>query len=144
MLRLSERYVVWAPVALRLALGSIFFAHGAQKVFGWWEGGGLQATAGFLGSMGFTPPMFWAIILVIAEFVGGIFLLLGLLVRLMALLIAISQVVAVILVHLPRGFFAGAGGFEFNMALIAMAVALILTGAGALSLDRLFRKRDLI
>lgn len=135
MIRLPDTFAPWAMVVIRLVLGAIFIAHGAQKLFGWFGGGGLEGTAGFLGGMGFRPPMLWAVLLALSEFAGGLLLIIGFLTSIAASGILIGQIVAVALVHWKNGFFAGEGGFEFNLALIAMAAALILAGPGPWSVD---------
>jgi putative oxidoreductase len=129
-----------ALLILRIGLGVIFIAHGGQKLFGWFGGGGLSSTAGFLGKMGFTPPVLWAVLLTLSEFGGGLFVLLGLLTRFAAASIIIGQIVAVATVHWRGGFFLPKG-FEYNFILIAVALALVLTGAGMISLDWLLRRR---
>ncbi|RPI55508.1 MAG: DoxX family protein [Acidobacteria bacterium] len=125
---------------LRIVAGCVMFAHGAQKVLGWYGGDGYDAAlSGFL-SMGIPEPL--AVIAILTEFLGAIALVVGLLGRVAAVGIAIEMVVAVALVHLPHGFFmnwmgAQAGeGFEYHILLIAMAVPIIVRGAGALSADR--------
>jgi len=124
---------------LRFALGAVFFAHGAQKVLGWFGGAGFASTMSYLGHMGI--PAFFAFLVCIAEFLGGIGLILGFLTRIAAFAIAIEMFVALFLVHIHNGFFmnwAGnkAGeGFEFHLLAIAIAVTLLVRGAGAFSFD---------
>ncbi len=132
----------WAPVALRLVLGLVMAGHGAQKLFGWFGGHGLQATAGFFAeNLGLKPGLFWAALAAGGEFFGGLLLILGLATRLAAVNTAIIMIVAIITVH-PSAFFLPAG-MEFALSLLAMAIALTLTGGGALSLDaRLTRTRN--
>jgi putative oxidoreductase len=132
----------WASLPLRLALGIVFIPHGAQKLFGWFGGGGMEGTAGFLASMGMKPGMFWAIILVIAEFVGGLALLAGLATRVFAALLTVEMLVAIALVHGKSGFFLNwyltpnvGHGFEYNLALIGGLVALLILGGGRASVD---------
>jgi len=127
---------------LRLALGITFFAHGAQKVLGWWGGSGLSSTMQiFTHGMQIPAPL--AALAIFAEFLGGIGLLLGLLTRVAAFGIAVNMAVAVFLVHLPNGFFMNwygnqkGEGFEYHILAIALAAILIARGAGAWSLDRL-------
>lgn len=127
----------WAPVVIRVVLGVIFVAHGSQKLFGAFGGGGIDGTAQFLGSLGLAPAAFWAWILAIAEFFGGLALGLGFLTRIASALIVINMLVAIALVHGKKGFFFTAGGFEYNLALIAMAVSLMISGPGRLAVDRL-------
>jgi putative oxidoreductase len=128
----------WAPLVIRIALGIIFIAHGSQKLFGAFGGHGMSGTVGMMQSLGVHPAVFFAWIVTLVEFLGGIGILIGLLTSIASLLIAIDMVVAIATVHGKNGFFLGQPpGYEYNIALIAMAVALILSGAGALSVDRL-------
>jgi putative oxidoreductase len=127
---------------LRIVLGIIFFAHGAQKVLGWYGGHGLKGTVGFMASMGLPVPL--AYLVCFFEFLGGIGLILGFLTRLAALAIAVVMVGAIATVHWKNGFFMnweltpGKGhGFEANLAFLAMALAILLDGAGLLSIDAL-------
>ena len=122
-------------LALRLVLGVIFVAHGAQKLFGSFGGPGLKGTAGFLKQLGIKPPYPMAVLAALAEFIGGILVAVGFLTPLAALALIAVMVVAVLTVHLKNGFFAQNGGYEFNLALAGMALALLLAGAGTLSLD---------
>jgi putative oxidoreductase len=132
----------YGPAVLRLAVGSVFAAHGAQKLFGVWGGGGIGGTAAFLTQLGLTPAYPLALLVGLVEFAGGIMLILGALTLVAALALTINMAVAVWKVHLANGFFlnwnmvAGQGhGYEFNLALVGALVALMLTGPGALSLD---------
>ena len=122
-------------LVLRLVLGVIFAAHGAQKLFGSFNGPGLKGTAGFHEQLGIKPPYLMAALAGLAEFVGGILVAVGFLTPLAALALVVTMVVAALTVHLRNGFFAQSGGYEFNLALAGMALTLLLTGAGALSLD---------
>lgn len=128
------------PLAPRVAIGVIFVAHGAQKLFGAFGGGGIGGTAGFLGDVGFAPALLWAWVLAVVEFFGGLFVLVGFKTRLAALLIGISQLVAIAVVHGKNGLFLRDGGFEYNLAILGCLVALVLAGAGPLAVDR-FRGR---
>ncbi len=131
----------WAITVIRVVLGVIFFAHGAQKVLGWFGGYGLKGTTGYFTSMGLPLPI--AYLVCFFEFLGGIGLVLGLLTRPAALAVAIVMVGAIVTVHWANGFFVnwemkpGKGhGFEANLAFLAMAVACLIAGGGALSIDR--------
>lgn len=130
---------------LRLALGVIFIVHGGQKAFGWFGGSGPNDLAPMVEAMGFRPAAFWAWMLIIAEFGGGVGIIIGLLTPLWALSILSTMVIAVWKVHGPNGFLMSNQGYEYNLALGAMALCLLLTGPGRLSLDYLLfgrRRRD--
>jgi putative oxidoreductase len=125
---------------LRLTLGVVFFAHGAQKMLGCFGGFGFQATMGFFTHMGMPAPL--AFLIICTEFLGGLGLLVGLLTRIAALGIGVEMIGAIFMVHLQNGFFMNwmgnqkGEGFEYHLLTIAIAAALLLRGAGAFSLDR--------
>jgi len=125
-------------LVLRLVVGLIVAAHGAQKLFGWWGGPGMTGWTGAMTHMRMRPAAAWAWMSALAELVGGLLFVLGFLSPLGSMAIAGSMLVAIALVHLPKGFWVGKGGYEFNVSLIAGVVAIALTGPGALSLDALF------
>ena len=120
---------------LRVVVGSIFAVHGTQKLLGWFKGPGLEGTTGWLGGMGFRMPSLLAPMVALCE-TSGILFALGLLTPLAALLMASAMVVAVGSVHWRNGFFNISQGYEFNLALIAVSVAVAATGPGRLSVDR--------
>jgi putative oxidoreductase len=124
---------------LRLGAGAIFAAHGAQKLFGWFGGYGLEGTAGWMASIGLEPGLLMATASGGAEFFGGLLLVAGLLVRPAALMLAITMVVAIVIVHLPNGLFMSNNGYEFGLALLAVSVSLVVRGAGSFSADRLLQ-----
>ncbi len=126
---------------MRLSAGVIFAAHGAQKLFGSFGGGGLEGTAQWMASIGLEPGYLMALAAGSAEFFGGIALLLGLLTRPVAFVLAMTMLVAVITVHLPNGLFLSNNGYEFGLALLAITGALVLNGGGKLSLDRMLSAR---
>jgi putative oxidoreductase len=136
-------YPSWSHLVVRLALGVIFFAHGAQKVFGWFGGPGLKGVMGyFKQALGIPAPV--AALAAFTECFGGLAMIIGLLVRPACLGLLIVMVVAIATVHGKHGLFLnlqntpGKGhGYEFNLALAAMAASILIGGAGALSLDRL-------
>lgn len=133
----------WGILWVRMALGVIFAAHGLQKVFGLWGGYGLSATVEtFTQKMGISAPLAYAAIF--TELVGGLALFFGLLTRISALAIAIHLSVAAYKVHWVNGFFMNwfnipnvGHGIEYNLALFGMALGLLFTGPGAISLDSL-------
>ena len=126
---------------VRLAVGILFMAHGAQKLFGWFGGYGLEGTAGWMASIGLEPSFLMALLAGSAEFFGGLFLVLGLFVRPAGLLLAITMVVAIFTVHFANGVFMSNNGYEFALALLAISVSLLISGAGRLSLDRVISLR---
>jgi putative oxidoreductase len=130
-----------ATAILRLALGVTFFAHGAQKMLGWFGGFGFSGTMGFFtGMMHIPAPL--AFLAICAEFFGGLGLILGFLTRIAAFGIAANMVVAIAAVHRAFGFFMNwAGnqkgeGFEFHLLVLAITAFLMIRGAGAFSVDR--------
>lgn len=126
---------------LRTPLGLIFFVHGAQKLFGWFEGQGLQATAQWMAELLGGDGMLWAVMAGGAECLGGLALLLGIFVRPVALVLAIVMMVAIRTVHWQQGLLIQNGGFEFALSLLAGLAALLFGGAGVWSLDRLLARR---
>ena len=130
-----------ATAILRLVLGLVFFAHGAQKMLGWFGGFGFAGTMGFFTGMAHIPAPL-AFMAIAAEFFGGIGLLLGFLIRIAAFGIGVNMLVAIMTVHLPFGFFMNwtgsqkGEGFEFHLLVLAIVAFLIIRGAGAYSVDR--------
>ncbi len=120
---------------LRSVVGLTLAAHGAQKLFGWFGGYGLDGTGGFMESLGFRPGRRAAFMAGLVETGGGLLLALGLLTPFAAAAIVAVMLVAVVTVHLKGGFFSTGGGYEYNLVLAAAAAALAFTGPGALSLD---------
>ncbi len=124
----------YGPAVLRLALAAVFIAHGAQKLFGIWGGGGLTGTAAYFGQLGLEPAYPLAIVAGIVEFGGGLLLLLGAYTPIVSALLAVQMLTAIWTVHLEAGFFLP-NGYEFPMTLIGGLLCLMLTGAGAVSID---------
>ncbi len=118
-----------------LVLGVFFIGHGAQKLFGSVGGPRISGVAKMLEQMGAKPATPPAILAGLAEFVGGILVILGFLTPLAALALIGVMIVAVLTVHLKYGFFNTNGGYEFNLALAGMALTLLIVGAGTYSLD---------
>jgi putative oxidoreductase len=122
-------------LVLRLVLGVIFIGHGAQKLFGSFGGPRISGFTKMLEQLSVKPAKPMAILAGLAEFVGGILVILGFLTPLAALILIGVMIVAVLTVHLKNGFFNTNGGYEFNLALAGMALTLLIVGAGAYSLD---------
>ena len=125
-----------AALILRVPIGLILAAHGAQKLFGWFGGNGLAGTAQWLSSMGMEPGLLMAILAGGAEFFGGLALVLGLLTRPAALVAAFTMLVALFSVHISNGLFAADGGYEYALVLMVALLALAVQGGGSLSLDK--------
>ncbi|MDQ0872366.1 putative oxidoreductase [Paenibacillus sp. V4I3] len=123
---------------IRLVVGLSFMAHGAQKLFGWFGGYGPKGTGGWMESIGIKPGVAMAVMAGLMEFVGGALFAAGLGTVIASLLIVMTMVVAIVKVHAKSGYWATAGGYEYNLLLIAIAVGVALTGAGAYSVDALF------
>jgi putative oxidoreductase len=124
-----------ATLPLRLIAGVIFTAHGAQKLFAWFGGYGLEATGQWMESIGITPGYLIALIAGSAEFFGGLLLIVGLLTRPISFVLAITMAVAIVTVHLEHGLFMSNNGYEFALTLLAISISLMVSGAGKLSLD---------
>lgn len=130
----------WGITVLRIIVGIIFMAHGSQKLFGLFGGGGLAGTAQFMESLGLTPPTLMAALSGGAEFFGGLALVIGLLVRPAALALIGLLLVAIFSVHIGNGLFMANNGYEFALALLGGAVAVLVEGAGRASVDRIIAK----
>jgi putative oxidoreductase len=136
---LAPLYDALSPLMLpmvRVAAGLILMPHGAQKLFGWFGGGGLEGTAGFFASAGLEPALFLALLVGITEFFGGLLLALGLLTRPVAAAITVMLAVIVFDIHWASGFFAGNGGVEYPLLWGTVTLAFAVRGGGAYSLDR--------
>jgi len=130
---------------LRLVMGVIYFAHGAQKMLGWFGGYGFSGTMGFFThQVGLPAPV--AFLVIVTEFFGGLGLIFGFLTRIPALGIGVEMIVAIFMVHLPNGFFMNwygsqkGEGYEYHLLAIAAAATLFLRGAGPFSVDRALSK----
>jgi len=130
----------FAPLALRLPISIIFMAHGSQKLFGWFGGYGLQGTGQWMASIGVEPGVLMAFLAGSGEFFGGLFILIGLLTRPAAAVLAFTMIVAIFSTHFSNGLFLSNGGYEFGLALLAASVSLAISGAGKLSVDSLLSK----
>jgi putative oxidoreductase len=125
----------WATVPIRVALGTIMFAHGAQKVFGIWGGTGLDVYTSGPAPFDLQPPGVWLNIFAFSELIGGLLVLLGLLTRVGAFFIAFTLAIVVAGVRWRNGFFLSEGGFEYQLAQLGMAVTLLILGGGKISVD---------
>jgi putative oxidoreductase len=138
----SDDYTV---TIARLTLGVVFFAHGAQKMLGWFGGYGFTGTMGFFTQMMHIPAPL-AFLAICAEFFGGLGLLIGLLSRVAAFGIAMNMLVAIFAVHIHNGFFANwtgqqkGEGYEYHLLALALLLVVMIKGAGALSVDRALSK----
>jgi len=127
----------WATLPLRIVLGSVMFVHGAQKVMGIW--GGIGFNAWISGSAPFSfmrPAALWLAVAAFSEFCGGILILLGLLTRPAAFLVACTMLTAVAGVHWEHGFLIKHNGYEFAGTLLGIAISLVILGGGNGSLDQ--------
>jgi putative oxidoreductase len=131
-----------ATAILRLVLGVVIFAHGAQKMLGWFGGFGFSGTMGFFTNTMHIPALF-AFLAIAAEFFGGLGLIVGFLTRIAAFGVAMNMVVAIATVHSAFGFFMNwngtqkGEGFEYHLLVLAMTAFLMIRGAGAFSIDHL-------
>lgn len=123
----------WGVTLLRIVLGVIFFREGAAKLFGWFGGGGFSGTCAFFAQLGIPFPELNTFLVGWTEFLGGIALLLGFLTRLAAIPIALTMVVAILTAHRD-------GGWSYPLLIIATSAALLQTGSGLLSLDRILAR----
>ncbi len=127
----------WGITLARLAVGVVFLAHGAQKLFVYHFSGVAQS----FGHMGIPLPGFSAVVVTLVEFFGGLALILGLGTRIAAALIAIDMLGAIAFVHFKGGFFLPRG-FEYAFTMLMVNAGLVLAGAGAMALDNLFGRRN--
>ncbi|WP_337840765.1 DoxX family protein [Rheinheimera sp.] len=131
----------FGALALRVPVGVIFAAHGAQKLFGWFGGYGLEGTGGWMDSIGLSPGVLMAFLAGAAEFFGGLALILGLLTRPAAAALSVAMLVAIFAVHFQNGLFMSNNGYEFGLALLAASVSLLFSGAGKASIDSLIARK---
>jgi putative oxidoreductase len=126
-------FINLAILLLRVGLGVIFTAHGMQKLFGSFEGPGIHGVGEMLTGLGLSHPLLWAWVLSLTEFVGGLFLILGILPRISAALIGIVMIVAILKIHASKGFFASTGGIEFQLLILLVCISIVLIGGGKYS-----------
>jgi putative oxidoreductase len=130
-----------AALVLRVPVGLILAAHGAQKLFAWFGGYGLEGTGQWMASIGLTPGFLMALLAGSAEFFGGLALALGLLTRPAAIVTALTMAVAVLSVHINNGLFMANNGYEYGLTLFVVSIALAIQGAGSLSMDNWLAKK---
>ena len=128
----------WASLVLRVGLGIMFFAHGLQMAFGKLGGPGVQGFSKMLSGLGMAPALFWAYVAAYSVLIGGAFLILGILTRISCVVLIIFMGVAMLKVHITKGFFITNGGYEYNFIAICALLALILLGAGKFSIMNKF------
>ena len=122
---------------VRLIVGGLFLAHGAQKLFSWFGGAGLSGTAGWFEAIDIKPGFFMALMVGIIEFVGGLLLAIGLFASFAAVLLAVTMICAIVKVHWQNGLWNTDNGYEYNLVLFAILAAVFLTGAGKYAVDSL-------
>lgn len=136
---LGQVYQALEPFAyplVRVTAGLLLMPHGAQKLFGWFGGHGLDGTAGYFAQkLGLEPGMLFAVLVGMTEFFGGLCLVLGLLTRPAAAAVVALMAYAIYGVHLANGFFWYSGGYEYPLMWGLVAVAIIIRGGGTLSID---------
>ena len=125
---------------IRVAVGLVLAAHGAQKLFGWFGGGGIPGTGDFFASLGLNPGVPLGILSGVGEIAGGVLLLFGVWVPVAAVLLTVDMLVAIAFRTSKLGFING-GGVELNLLILAMVAALVLVGPGAYSLEHFMRRR---
>ncbi|HLZ32859.1 MAG TPA: DoxX family protein [Nitrospira sp.] len=136
----------WTGLILRMTLGVVMFPHGAQKLLGWYGGFGFSGTIGFFTDVMHLPWII-AFLVIIGEFFGSLGLLVGFLTRFSAASLAVIMVGAIVTTHIPHGFFMNwfgkqqGEGYEYHLLVIGIGLALLITGAGTWSVDRLLAKR---
>ncbi|GAA0224365.1 DoxX family protein [Marinomonas primoryensis] len=125
-----------ASTILRIPVGIILMAHGAQKLFGAFGGYGLEGTGQWMASIGLEPGYLMALLAGSAEFFGGLALVIGLLVRPASAVIAFTMLMAIVTVHISNGLFMANNGYEYALTLLIVAVSLVFSGAGSFSIDK--------
>ncbi len=139
--KLTTSQAGFSALALRIPVGITFIAHGAQKLFGAFGGYGLEGTGQFMASLGLEPGYTLAFLASSAEFFGGIAILFGLLTRPAAAVLAFTMLMAIFSVHIGNGLFMANNGYEYALALLAVSVSLVFSGAGRLSIDSMISAR---
>lgn len=129
--------VAWGLLIIRLVIGLTMAAHGTQKLFGWFGGYGPKGTGGFFESIGIKPGVLMAVGAGLSEFAGGLLFAAGLWTEFAAGLIILTMLIAIVKVHYKHGYWVTSNGFEYNAALLVVALGVALMGAGDFSIDAL-------
>jgi putative oxidoreductase len=135
LIKMLSSHIGVSSLMLRIPMGVVLIAHGAQKLFGLFGGYGLEGTGQWMASIGITPGYLMALLAGSGEFFGGIALVIGLLTRPAALVTAFTMLVAMITVHLPNGLFLANNGYEYALILLVASLTIALQGAGKYSFD---------
>ena len=130
-----------SALVLRVPVGIVLAAHGAQKLFAWFGGYGLEGTGQYMESIGLAPGFLMALLAGRAEFFGGLALVLGVLTRPAALVSAFTMLMAIFTAHISNGLFLSNGGYEYALALFAATLSLVFSGAGRLAVDNLIANK---
>ena len=140
---MSTNTAGYGPLALRIGIGVVYFVHGLGKIASVGPAAvGVAGFAGFLGSLGVPAPGVFAWVVTLVEVFGGLAILLGVLTRYAAFLVALDALVATVIYHAPNGFVVTSNGIEFTLVNFFAAIALVFLGAGALSLERAVRGEE--
>jgi putative oxidoreductase len=131
----------FSSIPLRLIAGIIFTAHGAQKLFAWFGGYGLEGTGQWMDSIGLSLGLTMALLAGSAEFFGGLLLVVGFLTRPTSFVLAITMIVAIFSVHINNGLFISNNGYEFGLALLAISLTLLIQGGGRHSVDSILYQK---
>ena len=135
--RVYDTLSPYAEAIVRIGLGAILIPHGCQKLFGWFAGAGLTRFGQIFESIGYSPGLFWAVVVGLTETVGGALLILGLFTRPAALAVVIFMLNAIHFTS-AKGFFWTQQGSEYSILLLLVALYFLIRGGGAFSLDRKF------
>jgi putative oxidoreductase len=125
----------FARLLARLFIGGMFIGHGTQKLFGWFDGPGIEGTTGMMGKLGLAPAKTNAYAASLSETVGGVGIALGAFTPAAAASLIGTMVTAIRTVHLQNGFWSTGGGYEYNLTIIAALLLIVDGGPGALSID---------
>lgn len=126
----------WMSLPLRLGLGVIFIGHGLQKAFGLWGGPGIEGFSKMLAGLQISPALPLAYAVALIELIGGLFLILGILTRVVCIFLSVVMIVALVKVHGPKGLFLAQGGFEYVFLILCACTALFMAGPGKMAVTK--------